>query len=428
MAIGFAPILFCVVWNAAIKAVLIVVVSVMLAGVVALLAMEIIGKRNDVSPLPQAEGDSREQPAEENAEEQPPEEETTTVDDEEPSDDREMELTDEAVLVDDEEQFEMGTVIVGETRVKVRYNRSFTAKLIQADDTLKSAYSDLRNELVRYGLKSRMSWSNESWYLGRNTYAKFAIRGKTLSLYLALDPDEFEGTKYIFRDARGVEKYREVPMRVKLTSDRAVRWSKELIFAAAAKKDLKRQDLPEENFRPDYRNTTSLVREKLVKLHYVTTPNASRQAMREAAAADLKAIDRTPRDFTTRLMHADSELKARYSAVKNELLRYGMKSRMSTGNESWYRGRVTYAKFAIRGKTLFLYLALNPAEFEGTKYHFRNVAEVGKYGTVPMCVKLKSDRAVTRVKELIATLAEKKGWPREEMEERDFRYVKKKKK
>ena len=45
-----------------------------------------------------------------------------------------------------------------------------------------------------------------------------------------------------------------------------------------------------------------------------------------------------------------------------------------------------------------------------------------------MRLKIKSARGVRWVKELIATMAEKKGWTREELEERDFRYVETKKK
>ena len=43
-----------------------------------------------------------------------------------------------------------------------------------------------------------------------------------------------------------------------------------------------------------------------------------------------------------------------------------------------------------------------------------------------MRMKLKSDRSVRWVKELLATLAEKKGWQRTERREEDFRYVERK--
>lgn len=338
-----------------------------------------------------------------------------------------VELAEGAKLMDGDDG-ESGIMMVGDTYLKVRYNRSFTARLIQADDALKGFYSDLRNEFMRYGMKPRASWSNESWYNGRATYAKFAIRGKTLSLYLALEPSEFGETKYSFSDASGVTKYHDVPMRLKIKSTRGVRWAKELIATIAEENEFTRKSTAEQNFRPDWRDTKSLVHDKLIKLYCVANSPISKAEMEAAATADLKEQDRTPREFINKFMRADKDMKARYSAIKNELLRYGMKPRMSHSNESWYRGRVTYAKFAIRGKTLSLYMALDPKEFEETKYNFANMGDVGKYEMVPMRVKLKSDRSVRWVKELIAVMAEKKGWKRSDLREEDFRYVDKTKK
>ncbi|MCI9031925.1 MAG: hypothetical protein HFK09_05335 [Clostridia bacterium] len=412
-------------WGSAVKTVLIAAVAFVLAAVLTMLVFEIVGRYRKES----IEIEVRNVPSDDFVRSKPiAEKEVPAVEESEKQKEEEVKLEEAAVLVDDGVDAESGTVIVGETRLKVGYNRSFTAKLIQSDDTLKSRYSELYNEFLRYELKSRMSWSNESLYRGRKTYAKFAIRGKTLSLYLALRPSEFAETKYGFKDAGNVAKYKDVPMRLKIKSARGVRWAKELIAVVAEKAKWKKKDVPEANYRPEYQNTTTLVREGYIKLYYISDAEVGKEALNEAAAADLKQIDRTPRDFTTKLMRASLELKTRYSAVKNELLRYGMKSRMSIANESLYRDRTTYAKFAIRGKTLFLHIALNPEEFIGTKYNFRNMGDVGKYGAVPMRVKLKSDRSVRWVKELIATMAEKKGWQREELEERDFRYVEEKRK
>jgi predicted transport protein len=55
------------------------------------------------------------------------------------------------------------------------------------------------------------------------------MKGKTLNVYLALNPNEYQNTKYIFQDVSHVKKYALYPMRVRLTSDRQVRWTCELI-------------------------------------------------------------------------------------------------------------------------------------------------------------------------------------------------------
>ncbi len=425
----------CSEWGIAVKTVLLIIVSTVLLAVICLLVAESIGKRETIVGLPQDDNDGEavapdrvdDAPVVE-SEQKPENASEPSVEQESAASADEIEPDETATFEDDDNNNETGTMIVGDSRIRVRYNRSFTAMLIQADDTLKGLYNELRNELMAYKLKQRMSWSAESWYFGRTTYAKFVIRGKTLSLYLALEPEKFENTKYVFYNVRETAKYRDVPMRVKVKSERAARWAKELVAAMAEQYGLTRVDMPKRNYRPDYRDTKSLVKDKLIKLQYVASPDKSKQELESAAAADLKVKDKAPRDFSTKLMRADSQTKARYSSIKNELLRYGMKPRLSTSYESWYIGRTTYAKFAIRGKTLTLYMALDPQEFQGTKYNFRNVGTVGKYETVPMRINLKSDRSARWVKELLATLAQKKGWERADRKEEDFRYVKKTKK
>lgn len=413
-------------WSGAVKAVLIVTLSIVLLEVVALLVWELFFKREKVERGNVAATEPEAEPEPETVTDEESDQAAAVDDPDEPEEVGDE--VDESATFEDSDDVNTGTMIVGNKRIKVRYIRSFTATLVQAEDALKGYYSELRNEFMSYGFKPRMSWQNESWYAGRTTYARLAIRGKTLSLYLGLDPEAFADTKYVFRDASKTAKYRETPMRMKITSDRAVKWAKELMAALAARAGLSQGAWQKENYRPDYQDTASLVYMKLIKIKILTDTDLTQEEVTDAAIADIKKQDRTPRDFTTRLMRADHETKARYSAIKNELLRYGMKSRMSMGNESWYIGRTTYAKFAIRGKTLSLYMALDPNEFEGTKYNFRNAGETARYETVPMRVNLKSDRSVKWVKELLSVMAEKKGWERNDsLVEEDFRYVKKKK-
>ena len=55
------------------------------------------------------------------------------------------------------------------------------------------------------------------------------VRGKTLNVYLALNPAEFAESKYIFTDASNTKRFNNYPMRVKVSSNRQLRWVKELI-------------------------------------------------------------------------------------------------------------------------------------------------------------------------------------------------------
>ena len=151
--------------------------------------------------------------------------------------------------------------------VKIRYVKSFSAKLCQSNDLLKERYSALKNELLSYKkAKARMSWHFETFRAGRPVIAKFAITGKTLSLYLALDPSEFADTKYHFKDVSGVKKYQAVPMRLKIKSNRSVRWAIELIYVMSEKLGLKRFDKDEVDFYPEYKSLEELIDLKLVKV------------------------------------------------------------------------------------------------------------------------------------------------------------------
>lgn len=74
----------------------------------------------------------------------------------------------------------------------IRYKRSFIAKITQSDEEVKMYYSDLKNAFLSYTkVRSQVSWSNDRFTRGRETLAKIGIRGKTLCVYLALNPDEF---------------------------------------------------------------------------------------------------------------------------------------------------------------------------------------------------------------------------------------------
>ena len=139
---------------------------------------------------------------------------------------------------------------------KIRYRKSFEAKLIMAPEKTKDYYMQLRNVLLSYKRVSAYgSFSCESYRRGRTHLAKMVISGKTLNVYLNLDPASLEGTKYIYTDASDKRKYAKVPLRLKVRSDRACRWAGELIRMMMAKLEIPEGipsdeyfDIPEESF------------------------------------------------------------------------------------------------------------------------------------------------------------------------------------
>lgn len=152
--------------------------------------------------------------------------------------------------------------------VRVRYDKSFEAKLIQGDEALKKWYSALKNELLSYQkVTARRSWQHEAFRLGRTTIAKFVIRGKTLCLYLALSPARYEGSKYLVEDASEHAKFEKTPLLYRIRNDRRCRYAADLIAAAvAAANGIRGEAQPQDYSAIPFEDTASLIERGLVRI------------------------------------------------------------------------------------------------------------------------------------------------------------------
>ena len=87
-------------------------------------------------------------------------------------------------------------------RYYVRYSLGFDAKLRLSGDEVKERYQALMNEISQYkGVKVKSSYRQQRIYKGRKTLGLIVFCGKTLCIALALNPAEYENTKY-----RGIDK------------------------------------------------------------------------------------------------------------------------------------------------------------------------------------------------------------------------------
>ena len=116
-----------------------------------------------------------------------------------------------------------------EDSARVKPKLSFEMKLRLADDNIKSFYSELKNELLSYGIKNRMSRFRENFNKGRNQIARFTINGKTLVLYLAIDPASLDESYYHHKDCSDKKGAVDVPTMLKIRSKVAVKKAKALI-------------------------------------------------------------------------------------------------------------------------------------------------------------------------------------------------------
>ncbi len=170
-----------------------------------------------------------EEPVEEIVEEAPVEESVVEAPVEE-----EIAASAEPVYEEDGE----GQLIDAETGLVLRLKRSFTAKMKQSDEKVKSYYSDIKNALVSYKrINSNVSWHGDRFNFGRDTVAKISINGKTLCFYLALDPNdpELKSTVYHQKDVGDQKAYESTPFLVKVKSDAAVKKAVRLVVILAEK-------------------------------------------------------------------------------------------------------------------------------------------------------------------------------------------------
>lgn len=109
--------------------------------------------------------------------------------------------------------------------------------------------------------------------------------------------------------------------------------------------------------------------------------------------------------FEAKLIQSDDDVKDRYNEIKNCLFSYkNVKANMSKKRESFRVGREYLARLNLRGRTLCLYLATDPAKYADTKYKLKDVSGVSSTADTPAMLRLTSARRVTHGKELIAEM------------------------
>ncbi|MDE7190976.1 MAG: hypothetical protein K2O35_00655 [Clostridia bacterium] len=148
----------------------------------------------------------------------------------------------------------------------IRFNKSFTAKLIQIDDVSNAWYTELKNELLSYKkVKDRMSWKRESYRFGKVCVARFVIRGKTLCIQLPLDPTQFEDTKYKVEDISHIISSADTPCLYRIKNERRLNYAKDLIAQVMENMGTTRIEREWVDYYQPYDTTLNLIERQLVK-------------------------------------------------------------------------------------------------------------------------------------------------------------------
>lgn len=371
-----------------------------------------------------------------------------------------------AEAAEDDEDENAFALIGADGKVLIRYDYSFRAKLIQVSAEVQDWYGELSDEFLSYAkVKSAESWKQVRFYKGRIPLAIALFKGKKLCIAFALDPNDYEDTKYHGENMSDVKRFAKTPMLLRITSRRRVGYAKYL-FAQLAEKYgfIKNEPTPTEHFLP-YEPTEQLIEEKLVKvlasddisdltqvvkadvgdiiqgdieMRAVSVPGAEDEVAADSAAdedddSDLmvfgdddeeesdmiladtgngitKILVRYNYSFRARLIQSSAEVQSYYGQLINEISAYsGLKTKISWRQERVYSGRKTVAYMLFKGKKLCIAFALDPAEYSETKYRGLDMSNVRRFEKTPLLLKVVSERKVRYAKYLLSRACEKFG-------------------
>lgn len=310
-------------------------------------------------------------------------------------------------------------------RYYVRYSLGFEARLLSSTDEVKERYIALRNELALYrDVKVKGSYRQQRIFKGRKTLGLLMFRGKTLCIALALNPADYEETKFRGIDKSASKRFEKTPMMMKLTSQRKLDYVKYLLVQLAEDNTILLESEPElltfdlgEKSRDELYLDNKL---QIIVLGEVpeSVPYEQEETYDEEIdeedddeGVSVEELTRYNRSYTARIIQADDEMKARYSEIKNHLVSYhGVFNSITWNREAFYVSkRDCIATFAVRGKTLCLFLAVPASRFDGTKYKVEDRTQKVRNAKMPSMFRIKSDRGTKYAKELIDIVLAEKG-------------------
>ena len=159
-------------------------------------------------------------------------------------------------------------VIVEEESIssRLRYDKSFTARLIQSDDEVKYWYTALKNELLSFkSVHGRMSWKRETFKCHKDVVAKFAYRGKQLCIFLPLNPYDYTDSNHPVENASDMACYEETPLMIRLKSNRRVKFAKQLLETVMEQRGIVRVPHETVDYYIPYEGILELINKGLIK-------------------------------------------------------------------------------------------------------------------------------------------------------------------
>lgn len=318
-------------------------------------------------------------------------------------------------------------------RYYVKYVYGFDAKLRSSADEVKDRYKRIMGAFKSYArVNSKMSFRRERVYMGRKTLAHLVFKGKKLCVALALDPAEFENTRYRGEDVSQWKRYSGTPMLLRVTSERRLNNVLYLISQLAASFGAAASGVPAQlKFDLAKKSRNWLFNEGKLKLGILGEAPDLEDSPAELYTGKVLAVkDMSPLmreklslagseydnksyyvrfnySFEARLRSASNEIKERYLSLINEAGLY-KKLNLNTsarGVRLSYR-RQTVGLIFFKGKALYVALALEPKAYEETKYRGKDLSAKKRFAATPLALKITSARRLSYAKYLLTRIAE----------------------
>ena len=156
-----------------------------------------------------------------------------------------------------------------EKKTNEKYSKSFLAKVIQSDEQTKRYYSALKNELLSYqGVKCSVDWRWECFSAGKKTLARLRLRGKNLWICLALNAEDYLGSRYDVENNADVKSLADTPCAYLIKDYKRLMYAKQLIGVLMGKNGIAKTSAEEIDYVAQYPYETNeaLIKKKLIKI------------------------------------------------------------------------------------------------------------------------------------------------------------------
>lgn len=122
-----------------------------------------------------------------------------------------------------------------------RRHISFETRLKKAEPDLRNKYYELRDYILSYGIKNRISIPGDTFSAHRERYVFLTFQGKHIKAYFALDPDAYAGSTIPVRKVEA-KKFEDLPTFLKIQSDLSLKRAKMLVDDVMALKGVQKQE------------------------------------------------------------------------------------------------------------------------------------------------------------------------------------------